>query len=77
VRTTYLSDVQFDVLALLAKRGHAMAQHNIQVDLRKRLLNQRTFQALSDYGYIRMTDQGWLATDAGRLRVQEGNARVV
>jgi hypothetical protein len=73
MRTTRLSQVQFDVLAHLVTRGHAMMPWTITRELGKRQYNQKTFAALRDHGYIRMTDQGWLATDAGIARVRFGH----
>jgi hypothetical protein len=71
MRTAKLSDVQLDILTHLVKRGHAMFPWAVTRELGRRLYNQKTFFALRDHGYIRMTDQGWLATDAGRLRVAD------
>ena len=77
IRTARLSAVQKDILMLLVKRGHALSANDVRVELRKRFIGIMTTNALRDLGYIRWTDQGWLATEQGRLRVQEENTRVV
>ena len=77
IRTSRLSAVQKDILMLLVKRGHALSSNDVRMELRKRFIGIMTTNALRDLGYIRWTDQGWLATEQGRLRVQEENTRVV
>lgn len=68
IRTTKLSVAQHTILALLVKRGHAMTTRMLCDELRRKYISTLTLNALRDYGYIRLTDQGWIATDAGRLR---------
>lgn len=67
-----LSDKQKNILRHLVKRGHAMTSPAICMELRLRYIGVDTLGVLRDKKYIRPTDQGWLATDAGRLRVSDG-----
>jgi len=73
MRTARLSKVQFDALAHLVKRGHAMAPRAIITELGKKQYTHKTFIALREHTYIRLTDQGWLATPAGVWRVRFGH----
>jgi hypothetical protein len=59
------------VLRHLVKRGHAMTASMLRDELQMKYLWHNTFEALRVRNYIRLTDQGWLATDAGRLRVSD------
>lgn len=64
-----LSDKQEKILRHLVKRGHAMTSTMLRQELEMKYIGVDTFNGLRDRGYIRSTDQGWLATDAGQLRV--------
>lgn len=68
----HLTRCQFDVIAHLVKRGHAMYAGGLAYELHKKFIGVDTMRCLRERGYVRMVDQGWLATEAAILRVQEG-----
>lgn len=63
-----MTRVQLSIIQHLAKRGHAMDSRSIAHELGMRYISVLTIENLFDREYIRSTDQGWLITDAGRLR---------
>lgn len=66
-----LSEKQEQILRHLVKRGHAMTGRMLCDEVPLKYIGVDTFASLNAKGYIRLTDQGWLATDAGRLRVSD------
>lgn len=66
-----LTEKSETVLRHLVKREHAMTASMLRDELQMRYLWVNTFEALRVRKYIRLTDQGWLATDAGRARVSD------
>jgi hypothetical protein len=65
------SEKQEKILRHLVKRGHAMTGRMLCEELEMKYIGVDTFAALMGRDYIRLTDQGYLATDAGRLRVSD------
>lgn len=65
------SQKQEKILRHLAKRGHAITGPMLCEELEMVYIGVDTFAALMAREYIRLTDQGYLATDAGRLRVSD------
>lgn len=63
------SEKQEKILRHLVMRGHAMLSGSLCEELHMKYIGVDTLKAMRDRGYICLTDQGWLATDAGRLRV--------
>ncbi len=62
---------QEKILRHLVKRGHAMARITLCEELGMKYIGVDTFAALMARGYIRSTDQGYLATEPGQLRVAD------
>lgn len=67
--TPKMSAIQLTILKHLHMRGHAMYMFQIAKELNKRFIG---VGKLRKHGYIRATDQGWLITESGKLRVEEG-----
>jgi hypothetical protein len=67
--TPKMSAIQLTILKHLHMRGHAMYMYQIAKELGKRFIG---VGKLRKCGYIRPTDQGWLITDSGKLRAEEG-----
>lgn len=65
------SEKQEKILRHLVKRGHAMTAGPLCTELDMKYIGVDTFAALMARGYIVMTNQGYLATDAGRARVSD------
>jgi hypothetical protein len=65
------SEKQEKILRHLVKRGHAMTSRMLCDELPVKYIGVDTFAALMARGYIVMTSQGYLATEAGRLRVSD------
>jgi hypothetical protein len=63
------SPKQEKILRHLVKRGHAMTGPMLCEELEIVYIGVDTFAALLAREYIRLTDQGYIATEAGRLRV--------
>ena len=66
-----LSEKQERILRHLVKRGHAMNGHVLCNELGMIYIGADTFASLMAKGYTRLTDQGYIATEAGRLRVTD------
>lgn len=64
------SALQRTVLCLLAQRGHAMTRAAIAADLDIPSVTIATTRVLDFRGWVRLTDQGFLITDAGRAIVR-------
>ena len=65
------SEKQEKILRHLVKRGHAMTGPVLCEELEMVYIGVDTCAALMAREYIRLTDQGYIATDTGRLRVSD------
>ena len=65
------SPKQEKILRHLVKRGHAMTGPTLCEELEMVYIGVDTFAALMAREYIRLTDQGYIATESGRLRVSD------
>jgi hypothetical protein len=72
IGTPKLSPKQLAILTHLHTRGHAMYMCHVASELGLKYIGVDTSRKLHFHGYIRHTDQGWLITDSGKLRVEEG-----
>ena len=66
---TPLSPVQLQIMKLLVRRGHAMCPREIarQIKHTRGPIRYTTWNALAHRGVIRVTDQGYMATDRARM----------